>query len=93
MPAEVNGIRPRRSREIETRVVSKIGTASTRTGIIQAANPDVPLRRSLAPKVANMKPRNIAPPSPMKIFAGLKFQQRKPSDAPRTAVARVATKT
>ena len=35
-------------------------------------------------------PRNIAPPSPMKIFAGLKFQRRKPRAAPSVAAAECA---
>jgi len=33
----------------------------------------------------------MAPPSPMKIFAGLKFQRRNPVAAPRTAAANVVT--
>src|SRR5438046_4015012 len=32
---------------------------------------------------------NIAPPSPMKILAGLKFQRRNPAAAPSTAAARM----
>ena len=45
--------------------------------------------RIFSPSVAIRKPRNMAPPSPMKIFAGLKFQRRKPSAAPSVAAARV----
>ena len=47
--------------------------------------------RTFRPSVAIRKPRNIAPPSPMKIFAGLKFQRRKPSAAPKVATPRVRT--
>ena len=47
--------------------------------------------RNFKASVAIRKPRNMAPPSPMKIFAGLKFQRRKPSAAPMMAAASVLT--
>ena len=51
----------------------------------------VPSGRIFRPSVAIRNPRNIAPPSPMKIFAGLKFQRRNPSEAPSAAAPRVRT--
>src|SRR5579884_953342 len=43
--------------------------------------------RSLRPRVAIINPRNMAPPSPIKILAGLKFQQRNPREEPIIAPA------
>ena len=48
-----------------------------------------PSGRIFKPSVAIRKPRNIAPPSPMKILAGLKFQRRNPSAAPSVAAPSV----
>jgi hypothetical protein len=49
-------------------------------------------KRNFRPKAAIRNPKNIAPPSPMKILAGLKFQRRNPAAAPRTAAARMVTR-
>ena len=62
---------------METSVVSKIGTPRISTGTSHAAGKCDPSGRIFRPSVAIRNPRNIAPPSPMKIFAGLKFQRRK----------------
>ena len=50
-----------------------------------------PSGRIFNPSMAIRKPRNIAPPSPMKIFAGLKFQRKNPSAAPSAAAPSVRT--
>src|SRR6202046_366926 len=91
LPGEVKGSRPRRAREIEISVVSKIGTPRIRIGISQVIGKGAPSGRILSPRVAIRNPRNIAPPSPMKIFAGLKFQRRNPSEAPRVAAPKLRT--
>src|SRR5438128_7154613 len=49
-------------------------------------------KRSLMPSVAIMKPRKRAPLSPMNMLAGLRFQNRKPMLAPKTAAARIVTR-
>ncbi len=77
LPGEVKGNRPRRAREMETSVVSKIGTPRISTGTSHVCGNSVPSGRIFSPSVAIRNPRNIAPPSPIKIFAGLKFQRRK----------------
>src|SRR5580658_5554161 len=91
LPGEVKGSRPRRAREMETSVVSKIGTPRMSTGTSHVCGKSAPSGRIFSPSVAIRKPRSMAPPSPIKIFAGLKFQRRKPSAAPRVAAASVDT--
>src|SRR5258707_10177164 len=92
-PGVVKGIKPRREREMEIRVVSKIVAPRMKIGTSHAAwGPAAITGRSFSASVAIRKPRNIAPPSPMKIFAGLKFQRRNPAAAPRTAAAIVLTR-
>ena len=83
LPGEVNGSKPRRAREIETSDVSKMGTPKIRTGTSQLTGKWAPSGRILRPECGHQEPRNIAPPSPMKIFAGLKFQRKNPRAAPR----------
>src|SRR3979490_2729653 len=88
LPGVVKGTKPRREREIEIRVVSKIVGPRMKIGTSHAAwGPAAITGRSFSASVAIKKPRKIAPPSPMKIFAGLKFQRRNPAAAPRTAAA------
>src|SRR6202790_933860 len=90
LPGVVNGMKPRREREMEISVVSKIVAPRMNTGTSHATlGPPAITGRSFKASVAIRKPRNIAPPSPMKIFAGLKFQRRNPAAAPRTAAAMV----
>jgi len=60
-----------------TSVVSKIVTRES------AAEPEGPMRGSLAqPQLQaqrrHQETQDIAPPSPMKIFAGLKFRAKSP---------------
>ena len=74
-------------------MVSKMGTIRRSTGIIQLMESGTVDRRSFNPNVATMNPRNMAPPSPMKILAGLKFQSRNPNVPPSRAAPSVATKT
>src|ERR1043166_549645 len=59
------------------KVVSKMVAPRTSTGTSHAETGLESTRRSFNPSVAIRKPRNIAPPSPIKIFAGLKFQRKK----------------
>ena len=91
MPGVVKGSKPRRTREMVTSVVSKIVTARINTGASQADRYDAFSKRNFRPNVAIKNPRNMAPPSPMKILAGLKFQRKNPVAAPRTAAARMVT--
>jgi hypothetical protein len=93
LPGLVNGTKPRRKRETETRAVSKMGTARTRMGASQPACGETAFTWSFSAKVATKKPNSIAPPSPIKIFAGLKFHFKNPSVAPRTAAESVVTST
>src|SRR3984893_6526983 len=93
LPGVVKGIKPRREREMEIRVVSKIVAPRMNTGTSHAVwGPPTITGRSFRASVAIRNPRNIAPPSPIKIFAGLKFQRKNPAAAPRTAAAMVLTR-
>ena len=79
------------ARDGDQRGVKDGDTPRIRTGTSHVCGNCVPSGRIFSPSVAIRNPRNIAPPSPMKIFAGLKFQRRKPSDAPSAAAPRVRT--
>jgi len=56
-----------------TRLVSKMGTASTSGGTIHVTNTEFSGKRSLMPTAASVKPRNRLPVSPMKMLAGFRL--------------------
>ena len=60
MPGVVSGLSPRFSREIVTSVVSKMGTVSTRRGIIQVTMAVLSGKRSLMPMDAKHKTQEQA---------------------------------
>ena len=69
----VLGLRPRRSRETTTSVMSKMGKPSRKTGTIQVTKLEFSGKRNWMPITASRKPRNSDPTSPMKMRAGGKL--------------------
>ena len=68
-----------------TSVLSKIGAPKIRIGTIQPIWVVPSLRLNKMLMAAIISPRNMAPLSPMKIDAGLKFHFKKPRLAPKVA--------
>jgi len=71
-------------RRIIVKVVSKMGTPSASSGRPIPVRVCVFAWQTTLP-AAMMKPRNMLPPSPMKIRAGLKLKNRKPVRLPSSA--------
>ena len=70
--------------------VSKIGIARTTTGTTTAIIVDL-LRGPTTDRIAIINPRNKAPPSPIKVFAGEKLKGKNPMQLPAIATMAIQT--
>ena len=84
------GLCPFAMRRRKAKQISKIGTPRIRNGTANEIIAYI-LNRPVTDNVASMKPRNVAPVSPIKILAGFILYGKKPRHAPKSAERMIAT--